>query len=90
MKLSETRIEELRMVVEENVSDLISYSIEELGDNSTREKIIDSLPSDWTEDEIDIFRHRFCEVENEGGIDNTLYVDFVRDITNSFMKKYEV
>jgi hypothetical protein len=83
------KFEILRNRTEELISRMVSDTIQEMFDNSFRDRIIDDLPNDWTGDDFDEVYKKFDDTDKEGGIDNTLYVNFIEDLVNSFMEKYK-
>ena len=90
MKLTTTQFETLRSSVESMVSGLMESVIEDTTDNYFRDRVMDMLSDkEFTDDEISEIRHKWCDTDDEGGIDNTLYVDFINDVVNNIMEKYK-
>jgi hypothetical protein len=64
--------------------------IEDTMDNYYRDEVMDSLDEgDFTDDEIHEIREMWGNVDDEGGIDNEIYTNFVNEIVNSIMEKYK-
>lgn len=89
MKLTPEKLNELRSVIELELTIKLDTMLDETMDNEFRDLVIDDLgylEIDFTEDEIDEIR----EMWNEGllGIDD-LYDKIIEGITNSIMKKFE-
>ena len=90
MKLTTEQFESLRSSVESMVSGLVEGVINDTQDEYFRDETMDMLSDeDFTEVEFDEIREIWNDVENESGIDNTLYVNFIEDIVNSIMSKYK-
>jgi len=91
MKLTTKQFENLRVSVESMVSGLVESVIEDTSDNYYRDSVVDMLDeNEFTDEDIDVIRETWNDVDDEGGLDNTLYVNFVEDIVNSIMEKYKV
>lgn len=89
MKLTPEKLNELRSVIELELTIKLDTMLDETMDNEFRDLVIDDLgysEIDFTEDEIDEIR----EMWDEGllGIDD-LYDKIIEGITNSIMKKFE-
>lgn len=89
MKLTPEKLNELRSVIEQELTIKLDTMLDETMDNEFRDLVIDDLgysEIDFTEDEIDEIR----EMWDEGllGIDD-LYDKIIEGITNSIMKKFE-
>jgi len=89
MKLTPEKLNELRSVIEQELTIKLDTMLDETMDNEFRDLVIDDLgysEIDFTEDEIDEIR----EMWDEGlfGV-NDLYNKIIEGITNSIMKKFE-
>jgi len=80
----------IRTRVESVVTGLVETMVSDLSDDFFRGQVLDNLPkSDFTDDDIEDLHLMMLEVDKEGGIDDKIYTDFIKELVNSIMNKFK-
>jgi hypothetical protein len=88
MKLSTQKFNELRKSVERKVTSLMETMITDTMDNEFRDDVMNGLPVDWTEDEIDEVREKWEDFDDEEGNFDESYTKFIQGLVDVTMSKY--
>lgn len=90
MKLTPLQSNILRGIISEKLNDEMEIMMENMMDNYFRDGLIDELSDeDFTEDEKDEILEMWDDTDKEGGIDNKVWMDFMEEVVQSMMKKFE-